>query len=99
MSLTPEQVAHLLALPDKKRGGPRKSGPNVSDRTHKTWFLLAHKLFDEETRELAVCSNPECPDTRSKESAVIADVNGILMSDMFSGRMEINLSNQSKLGE
>ena len=79
-SLTPEQVAHLLALPQKTgRSGPRKSGPDVSQRDHKTWFLLAHKLFDEETRELAVCTNPECPDTRSKEHAVIADVNGVLM--------------------
>ena len=102
MSLTPEQVAHLLALPDKKRGGGRKAGPNTSVRDHKTWFLLAHKLFDEETRELAICSNPQCPDTRSKESAVIAEVDGILMCRIcFLAGWKSILSNpnQTKLGE
>lgn len=102
-SLSPQQVAHLLSLPEKKgRGGPRKKGPNTDERTHAVWFMLAHKLFDEETRELAICSNPECPDTRSKESAVIAEVNGVLMCRIcFLNGWKSILSNpdQTKLGE
>lgn len=98
-NLTPEQVAHLLALPEKT-GGPRKKGPDVSQRDHKTWFLLAHKLFDEETRELAVCSNADCPDTRSKDNAVIANVNGVLMCRIcFLNGWKSVLDNQTKLGE
>ena len=79
-SLTPEQIKLLLAIPEKRRGGPRKKGGiDTTVRDHATWFKLAHKLFDEETQEMAECSNENCPDDRPRARAVVAEVDGVLM--------------------
>ena len=80
MSLTPEQIKLLLALPQRRGGGRKKSGGiDTKVRDHATWFKLAHKLFDEDTQEMAECSNTECPDDRPKSMAVVAEVDGVLM--------------------
>ena len=100
MSLSADQIKALLALPTKKRGGVRKKGIDTSTRDHKTWFLLAHKILDEETGELAKCENPNCPDTRDPHKTVVAMVSGQYMCRycFLDGWMVIN-PNQTKLVE
>jgi hypothetical protein len=70
MPLTKEQIQKLLAIPEKQPR-KRKSGPDTSVRDYQTWFALAHKLFDEDTRELVICENPNCEDTRENKSRVV----------------------------
>lgn len=78
MPLTAEEVKALLALPPKTRGGRKsKNGIDTSERTVMVWFKLAHKMFDEETGELAHCQNENCQDTR--EHHLVVSVNGFLM--------------------
>jgi hypothetical protein len=99
VSLTPEQIKLLLAIPERKRGGRRKSGGiDATVRDHATWFKLAHKLFDEVTQEMPECSNPECPDDRPKARTVVAEVDGVLMCRycFLSGWRTLN-PNQQKL--
>jgi hypothetical protein len=99
VSLSADQIKALLALPQKKRGGKRKTGPDTSVRDYKTWFLLAHKILDEETGELAICENPDCPDLRDKHKTVVAMVSGQFMCRIcfLEGWMAIN-PNQLQVG-
>jgi hypothetical protein len=98
MSLSADQIKALLALPQKKRGGKRKAGIDTSVRDYKTWFLLAHKILDDETGELAKCENPNCPDTRDPYKTVVAMVSGQYMCRIcfMEGWMSIN-PNQTQI--
>jgi len=102
-ALTPDQVKRLLAMPERRRGGQTgKRGIDTSVRDHATWFKLAHKLFDEESRESAKCENPNCPDTRPSHVTIVAEVDNVRMCRIcflagwsplavISGQQEIDL--------
>lgn len=77
MPLSPEEVNKLLNLSTRRRGA-KKSGPDTSIRDYQTWFKLATKMVDEDTKELLHCANPDCLDTDSK-GGVVAEVNEQLM--------------------
>lgn len=80
MPLTKEQIAELMALPKRRGGGgKRKSGIDTSVRDHQTWFNLAQKMVDEETRELIVCENPDCGDPREGGGIIVTLINGKYM--------------------
>lgn len=72
MGLNREDILRLLA-PKPKKGTSKKIDTSI--RSVEVWFLLAHKLFDEDTQEMTKCENPDCPDTRSRVD-VVAEVNG-----------------------
>lgn len=82
MPLTNEQIATLLALPKRRGGGKRKTGPDTSVRDYQTWFKLAHSFLDEEagTGELLRCENESCLDPRALagegKGIVVTQVNG-----------------------
>jgi hypothetical protein len=82
MSLTPDQIKALLAIPSK-RGGRGKGGKTIdtSVRDYETWFKLAHKIMDAEEVDGTdnECSNPICLDPREGRSRVLAEVNGLVM--------------------
>ena len=100
MPLSADQIKALLALPEKKRGGPRKKGIDTEVREYKTWFLLAHKMLDDETGELAKCENPNCPDARDPYKTVVAMVSGQFMCRIcfLNGWLAIN-PDQVKIDE
>lgn len=80
MPLTQEQIKQLLSKATQRtpsRGRKSKNAIDTSDRSHATWFKLAASLYDQETGELTVCSNPNCPDTR--HTKMVSDVDGIKM--------------------
>jgi hypothetical protein len=83
MALTDEEIAKLLAKQPRNRSGGRTGKGKIIDvsvRDYTTWFALAHKMFDEGTKELIKCSNPNCRDTREKQ--LCAEVHGTLMCRM-----------------
>lgn len=80
MPLTPEQIKHLLALPQatgRGKGRKPKNHIDTSIREAVTWFKLGAKMVDQDTQELTKCENPDCTDTRP--SHLVAEVNGKLM--------------------
>lgn len=82
MPLSDAQIAKLLALPQRKRGG-KPAGPDTSQRDFQTWFKLAQKMIDEDTRELQLCQNENCQDPRALagegNGIVVAEINGKYM--------------------
>lgn len=72
MPLSEEEINKLLTLPSRRRG--KKAGPDTSVRDYQTWFKLATKMVDEDTKELLHCANPNCLDTDHRGS-VVAMVN------------------------
>lgn len=72
MPLSAEEIDRLLSLP--KRGGGKKAGIDTSIRDVQTWFKLATKMVDDDTKELITCENPNCLDVNSLGS-VCAMVN------------------------
>lgn len=83
MPLSAEDVERLLKLPSRGGGGRKKSGPDTSVRDFQTWFKLATKMVDEDTKELIPCANPDCQDPRhlagEGQGIVCAEVNGQYM--------------------
>lgn len=80
MALTHEQIQKLLALPARntQRGRKPKGWIDTTKRDYQTWFKLAHKLYDEsQPDKRAICSNPNCQDTR--DNKLVAEVAGHLM--------------------
>jgi len=73
MPLSDEEIQKLLTLPSRRRGAAKK-GPDTSIRDYQTWFKLATKMIDEDTRELLRCENEDCQDPRGS-GIVVAMVN------------------------
>jgi aspartate carbamoyltransferase regulatory subunit len=79
MPLSPEEVRQLLLKPTAKPKSASGKTIDTSVRDSKTWFALAHKIFDEDTQETARCANPDCIDPREGKGAVVAKVAGQFM--------------------
>lgn len=93
MALSHEQVQALLKLPEKsQRGRKPKNYIDTSVRDYQTWFKLATKFYESGTSERALCSNPNCPDTRDKKSVLVAEVNDVNMCRIcfLNGYMSVN---------
>jgi hypothetical protein len=83
MPLDPEKIKALIAkknAPKRRGGGGGRKSSRVDDsvRTVETWFALHHRFYDDETREMLHCDNPNCQDPRQK-GIMVVEVNAHFM--------------------